>query len=177
MIAKAASGTQAQGNSTDSGGGKCHQGGCAQNAITLTIQGVNFCLIPSDNPNDQCDASNINSNENDESSACASSAFLSFTNGQSTSIRLQSFTGTLMIYKSEEQNPTRALNDKPITAASVPDTQNDDKANVVSARKVEDEPTTPNSYSNGNVSPLEQGQQQLSFKRVSDNKRVSVLSQ
>mmetsp|Transcript_13578 Transcript_13578/g.25486 ORF Transcript_13578/g.25486 Transcript_13578/m.25486 type:complete len:617 (-) Transcript_13578:9996-11846(-) len=163
MIAQVVSATQSQRQSMG------HQGS-VQNAITLTIQGVSFCLIPSDNQTGLDGASSIDSTVNDESNACNSSALLSFTNGQSTTIRLQSFTGTLMICSSEVPNPTSLMNHK-LVPTPIPDSQTNTKANVVSARKVEDDPPTPNSYSNGNESPLEQGQQQLSFQRVSDHKR------
>jgi hypothetical protein len=174
MIAHAVSSKQSLGNSTDPS--EKNHPGSVQNAITLTIQGVNFCLIPSDNATDQCGTNNVDSNVNTGTSTCASSALLSFTNGQSTTIRLQSFTGTLKIYTSEEGNAITSVPNNSNIPVPVTDSQNHGKVNVVSARKVEDEPTTPNSYSNGNGSTLEQGQQQLSFKRVSENKRgVSAL--
>lgn len=62
----------------------------------------------------------------------------------------------------------------PAEAASLGVTPSSALSNAESsARTVEDEPPSPDSYSNKEEPVLEQGQKQLPFERVNSKKRVS----
>jgi hypothetical protein len=115
------------------------------NAITLSFNGVDFRLVPTGN------SSNTNS-----------SVSLSTNNGTYTTINLESFTGSLVVHSS---SPI-ALNNVAATPVDSAD---------ISARTIEDEPATPESYSNKEETLLEQGQKKLPFERVNSKKRVSAL--
>eukprot|EP00979_Chaetoceros_neogracilis_P013972 scaffold4261_cov250-Chaetoceros_neogracile.AAC.8 len=117
------------------------------NAITLSFNGVDFRLVPTGN------SSNTNS-----------SVSLSTNNGTYTTINLESFTGSLVVHSS---SPI-ALNN---TAATPVDSAD------ISARTVEDEPATPESYSNKEETLLEQGQKKLPFERVNSKKRTTLSTE
>ena len=113
-----------------------------QNAITLSFNGVDFRLVPTD-------------------ASSNGSISLSSTNGAYT-MNLESFTGSLVVLSS------------PTEAAALGVTPSSVLSNAESsARTVEDEPPSPDSYSNKGELVLEQGQKQLPFERVTSKKRVS----
>jgi hypothetical protein len=148
--------------------------GFTQNALTLTFQGVNFSLVPSDT--NARKSNSVHPDGHQVGNSSNSSAFVSFTNGASTTIHLQSFTGTLVI---SARGNTGNISEFGLTHANVTPVaapnDSDIKGSVANARKVEDEPPTPDSYSHSEDSKLEQGQQQLTFQRIPENKkRVSA---
>jgi hypothetical protein len=113
-----------------------------QNAITLSFNGVDFRLVPTD-------------------ASSNGSISLSSTNGAYT-MNLESFTGSLVVLSS------------PTEAAALGVTPSSVLSNAESsARTVEDEPPSPDSYSNKGELVLEQGQKQLPFERATSKKRVS----
>ena len=129
----------------------------AQNAVTLSFNGVDFRLIPSSN------------NENNNANASGIS-MVPNTNGKFTMINLASFTGSLIVSASAltEFGLMGVTPEIETVASSSP------SSNL--ATTVEDEPSTPNSYAPKEV-PRPLGQQQLTFEKkkreTTTKKRVS----
>ena len=146
-----------------------------QNAITLTFNGTDFKLIPSNNE--------VNSN----SSKGDSSISMVANGGKFTMLNLQSFTGCLIVSESLSINGN--TNDLPSAGARTNTNMNTNtRTPVVDTRTVtgaaspipasatvEDEPPTPspNHAKAKKIDALPQGQQQLSF--VNKKKRVSLI--
>lgn len=121
------------------------------NVITLTFNGVDFNLVPSNN---------------DTSAGISLSANSS---GEFTTINLQSFTGSLIVSK----NAKEAFATSAMMTVGVPqNNMNSERA----ANTVEDDPVSPGNASGGPSKDIPKGQQQLSFgtKKGTKNKKRGV---